>query len=409
MRIKFQSFCVLLTMFLLGPETFVHAQQTPQTEPLSISQWQTKIIDTYKQLDRYKVHKTIKITQTVDAVSQHDQVDIDIALDRANKQIMVQADRLRMVGKDNILRTQMVPATTSHLHMDNVDPLDPTAIQKAWPMFPVWLWAPDLSLYLGTEVQLYIKSDDFKFSTRDTKLPDSQIEFETKLGGLKMYLTVIKKSGMIRKTLLVAENQTPEGKNVKTEMDYDIKFSLPESWDAKTFVMDVSNSKPVPTVSQMIQDAQSPKALQGSDAPPVVLKTLKDNKTVNIAKLSNKVVVLDFWATWCGPCRRAMPELIEFDQWAKENKLDVAVYTVNIEEEKELVQQFVDQQNMTLPVLMDTDSKVTAAYRAYSIPQTVFIVDGKIERIFQGFSPRVADEWRNVVQQALGVQIESKP
>ncbi len=396
-------------MLLLSLAALVHAQQTPQAEPLSISQWQQKIIDTYKDLDRYKVHKTIKITQTIDAVSEHDQVEIDIALDRTKKQIMVQADRLRMVGKDNILRTQMVPASTSHLHMDNVDPLDPATIQKAWPMFPVWLWVPDLSLYLGTEVQLYIKSDDFKFSMRDTKLPDSQIEFETQLGGLKMYLTVIKKTAMIQKVLLVAKNQTPEGKPVTTEMDYDIKFSQPESWDAKTFAMDVTNSKPVQTVSQMIEDAQSPKALQGSDAPPVVLKTLKDNKTVDIAKLSNKVIVLDFWATWCGPCRRAMPELIAFDKWAKENKLDVAVFTVNIEEEKELVQQFVDQQNMTLPVLMDTDSKVTAAYRAYSIPQTVFIVDGKIQRIFQGFSPRVADEWRNVVNDALGVDPSTKP
>ena len=165
MRIKFQSSYVLLAMLMLCPAALVHAQQTPQAEPLSISQWQQKIIDTYKDLDRYKVHKTIKITQTIDAVSQHDQVDLDIALDRTNKQIMVQADRLRMVGKDKILRTQMVPASTSHLHMDNVDPLDPATIQKAWPMFPVWLWVPDLSLYLGTEVQLYIKSDDFKFET----------------------------------------------------------------------------------------------------------------------------------------------------------------------------------------------------------------------------------------------------
>jgi thiol-disulfide isomerase/thioredoxin len=406
MRITFQSLLITIAMLLsTGFATAIHAEEeAKQEEPSTIAQWQQKIIDAYKALDHYKVHKVINITQTVDGVDQLDQVEMDIAVDRTNKHIMVSSDRLRMVGKDQIMRTQLLPATDSHLHMDNVDPLDPTVIQKAWPMFPVWLWVPDLSLYLGTEVQLFLKHENFKFSTRGPNLPDTQIEFETQLGDVKMFLVVNKNTALIHKVQLQTSNPGPDGKMVKTRMDFDLQFTQPQTWDEKTFAVDTANSKPIATIRQMIDNAQSPKSLQGNDAPAVVLNTLKDGKTVDIAKLKNKVIVLDFWATWCGPCRRAMPELMAFEKWARDNKHDVAVFAVNIEEEKTLVQEFVTKQNITLPILMDTDGKVTAAYRAYSIPQTVFIADGKIVRIFQGFSPQVADEWRNVVKEALGVQ-----
>jgi thiol-disulfide isomerase/thioredoxin len=153
----------------------------------------------------------------------------------------------------------------------------------------------------------------------------------------------------------------------------------------------------------MIKASQDPTVLQGKDAPAIVLNDLSGN-AFDLSKVKTRIVVLDFWATWCGPCRRAMPEMIELNKWVNDNKLDVSVYTVNQQEDKNHVKQFVTEQGWTLPVLLDANGKTSASYRAFSIPQSVIIVDGKVKRIFTGYAPRFAEEWRNVIREVLDIK-----
>ena len=373
-----------------------------QDQQLTASQWRTRILDAYSKLDRYQVRKQINITQAGRESDQKQQLTLNIAIDRSTKSVAADTQGLRLVGNEGVVRTQMVPDSGRHLRLEDVDPLNPATLERSWPMFPLWLWVPDLSLYLGTEVQLFLKDEGFKFSSRDVQLPENQKEFETTLGQVKMYLTLDTTSSLFRKAQVVTTGKTPDGLDVKTTIDFDMQYSIPKTWDAKTFVFDATNSTPVDSLQKMSETSQDASALEGKAAPAIVLDDLA-GEPFDLSKVKSKVVFLDFWATWCGPCLRAMPETIELDQWIKENKLDVSVYTVNLQEEKSMVQKFIKERGWALPVLMDVQGKVAASYRAYSIPQTVIIVDGVVKKVYTGYSPRIATQWRVDINEALGL------
>lgn len=135
------------------------------------------------------------------------------------------------------------------------------------------------------------------------------------------------------------------------------------------------------------------KLLVGKPAPAFVLSAL-DGSTFNLAdKVGKEIVVLDFWATWCGPCRRGMPIM---DRVTREfNDQDVYLYTVNLQEDKASIQTFLNQVQLDVPVLMDTDGAVQAAYYAHTIPQTVIIgKDGIVEAVHIGVTPNLEEELR---------------
>lgn len=122
--------------------------------------------------------------------------------------------------------------------------------------------------------------------------------------------------------------------------------------------------------------------LEGKPAPAFELEGL-DGKKVKLADLKDNVVVLDLWATWCGPCRAGLPILDKVYQARKDKKLKV--YAVNLEEEKEAVAAFVKETKLGLPVLLDSTGETGKAYGANAIPETVIIgKDGIIKKVLVG-------------------------
>lgn len=111
-----------------------------------------------------------------------------------------------------------------------------------------------------------------------------------------------------------------------------------------------------------------------------------DGRKVTLSKLKGKVVILDFWATWCGPCRRWMPIV---EKVGKElAPKGVLVYAVNERETKDQVRQYMTRNGVHVPVLFDADGAVGTAYGAASIPLTVIVGrDGKIVRTMVGAHP----------------------
>ncbi len=147
---------------------------------------------------------------------------------------------------------------------------------------------------------------------------------------------------------------------------------------------------------------------EGDAAPDFTLSTL-DDQEVTLSELRGSAVVLEFWATWCGPCRMALPKLQAFATWAEQEGVAVKVFAVDMgegartnEQKRRKVQQFWQRQGFTMPTLMDYDDKVARAFEVGPIPHTVVIgPDGKLWKVHIGFNPGMVEVLKQETAQAL--------
>lgn len=113
---------------------------------------------------------------------------------------------------------------------------------------------------------------------------------------------------------------------------------------------------------------------EGDKAPNFSLKSV-DGKTIKLSDYKGKIVILDFWATWCPPCRRGVPDLISIQ---KEFKKDVVVIGISLDREKTIkdVPGFMKDYGINYPVVYG-DDKVTIDYGGIRSIPTSFVIDKK--------------------------------
>ena len=111
-------------------------------------------------------------------------------------------------------------------------------------------------------------------------------------------------------------------------------------------------------------------------APPFKATSFDGSEVAINAAMDKKLYVINFWATWCPPCRAEMPELNEF---AKKHEGEVTFYAVNLQEPKDAVDKFLKDNGYTMPVLLDLKGEAADTYKVRAIPTTYVIDrDGKI-------------------------------
>ncbi len=141
-------------------------------------------------------------------------------------------------------------------------------------------------------------------------------------------------------------------------------------------------------------------SMVGKRAPPFKLATL-DGKTVSLADFKGSILVIDLWATWCGPCVESLPHL---DQLSKDfTPAGVKFLAVSVDEAagRDAVVKFAAQNRLSIPVALDPDGKLLEAYGAQGIPYTIVIgKDGKVRKIFLGSGHE--KEIREEIESAVG-------
>jgi peroxiredoxin len=135
----------------------------------------------------------------------------------------------------------------------------------------------------------------------------------------------------------------------------------------------------------------------GGPAPDFQLQDL-DGQTVSLSSLLGKPVMVNFWATWCGPCRVEMPfiqEVFKDPEWVEAGLIILAV---NAGQSPEVIQEFMEDNGLTFTVLLDTETEVAKLYNVSGIPTTYFIdKNGIIKDVKIGtFRNKAEIDWKLV-------------
>lgn len=147
--------------------------------------------------------------------------------------------------------------------------------------------------------------------------------------------------------------------------------------------------------------ADSP--LVGKAAPPIRLNLLGGGEFDSTAYQKKNILLVDFWATWCGPCRKAMPVLIDV---AKEYKdKGVLYFAVDLREDSGTVKRFLQEQKLDIQVPLDKDGKVAQEYLVRGIP-TMAVIDkaGLVREVHVGYSDTLKSDLKKTLDAIIGNQ-----
>ncbi len=165
--------------------------------------------------------------------------------------------------------------------------------------------------------------------------------------------------------------------------DADFAFKAPEDATKVDSLMEM--------ITGRASAEPAPHALLGQPAPPIELELLGGGKLDLTSLKGKKIVILDFWATWCGPCVQAMPVIEKVA--AKFKDKGVELYAVNLQEGDDEIKAFLEEAKLgDVSVALDRDGKTARAYLAEAIPQTVLVgKDGSVQVVKIGLSPNLEE------------------
>ena len=145
--------------------------------------------------------------------------------------------------------------------------------------------------------------------------------------------------------------------------------------------------------------AKEGKAPSSTSGPDFTLKTL-DGQEVTLSKLRGKVILLDFWATWCGPCRESIPHLVHLQKTYQEKGFEVIGMNMD-KGDAETVRHFVKSMDIPYTIALTPD-EVSRNYGVTALPTTILIdKEGKIRQKFLGFTSEISKQITSLVSELL--------
>jgi peroxiredoxin len=143
-------------------------------------------------------------------------------------------------------------------------------------------------------------------------------------------------------------------------------------------------------------------ALAGTPTGPAPAFTLgaRSGQDVSLAQYKGQVVMINFWASWCGPCRQEMPLLESI--YKKYNKMGFTMLGVNVEPDSNAANEWLKATPVSFPILYDRDSKVSKLYDVAGMPSTVIIDrSGKLRVLHRGYKPGDENEYLDSIRSLI--------
>lgn len=150
-------------------------------------------------------------------------------------------------------------------------------------------------------------------------------------------------------------------------------------------------------------EREGPEGPVGKPAPAFKAPLLGGGEVDLAALKGRKVVILDFWASWCAPCVKSLPATSEVAGAYKDK--GVALYAVNAEEEPRTIRAFLRSHRLRLAVVLDRDGSVAALFGVDALPYTV-IIDrtGLIRAVHEGYTPDLKKRLREELEALMAVE-----
>ena len=139
--------------------------------------------------------------------------------------------------------------------------------------------------------------------------------------------------------------------------------------------------------------------LEGQSAPDFALKS-STGENLRLSEYRGDVVMVNFWATWCGPCRQEMPLLDEL--YNRYQRVGFNLLGVNIDDDSRRAMQMVEELGVNFPVLFDARKEVSKLYDVDAMPVTVIIDrQGTVRYVHQGYKPGYEDMYLDQIRSLL--------
>ena len=170
-------------------------------------------------------------------------------------------------------------------------------------------------------------------------------------------------------------------------------WQINQAFDEKTFAFQPpKGAEKVESLTEALggkrQEPVSP--LLAKPAPDVSLKLLDEGEFRLTDHHNKDLVMLDFWATWCGPCVMELPLLAQVASAYKDK--GVVFCAVNLQEKPDQIRKFLEEKKLAIPVALDSEGKAGSAYRAEAIPTLVLIdKNGVLQSVHVGYNPSIKE------------------
>ena len=139
--------------------------------------------------------------------------------------------------------------------------------------------------------------------------------------------------------------------------------------------------------------------LEGRPAPDFALKS-STGENLRLSEYRGDVVMINFWATWCGPCRQEMPLLDEL--YTRYERVGFNLLGVNIDDDSRRAMQMIEELGVNFPVLFDARKEVSKLYEVEAMPVTVLIDrEGNVRHVHHGYKPGYEDAYLDQVRSLL--------